>query len=93
MIQQLAHVSFSNLSLMNFFVKIFVTFQCTELRLRFDDKDVQLAKLAAKNLFSGDLGGRVFIVVTHSEICHNLDEQWVWLMENAGMQFNRTFGI
>ena len=50
---------------------------------RFDDKDVQLAKLAAKNLFSGDLGGRVFIVVTHSEICHNLDEQWVWLMENA----------
>ena len=61
------------------------------MRPRFDDKDVQLAKLAAKNLFSGDLGGRVFIVVTHSEICHNLDEQWVWLMENAGVQFNRHF--
>ena len=50
---------------------------------RFDDKDTQLARMAAKNLFKGDLGSRLFIVITHSEICQNPEEQWVWLMENA----------
>ena len=44
---------------------------------RFDKNDAQLAKLATKKLLKGRLRSRLFIVVTHSQICRNARNQQV----------------